>query len=83
MPNQKDNEPLVRHYQAELMRRADHHRLVTIARPRPQRQWMLWFSHRVYRPALAWFGRRLIEAGQAMQPPVEVLPTEDASPQNI
>ncbi len=77
MPNQKDNEPFVRHYQAELMRRADHHRLVTIARPRQQRQWMLWF-----RLAVAWFGRRLIEAGQAMQQPVE-LPAEEASTQNI
>jgi hypothetical protein len=78
LPNHKDNEPFVRHYQAELLRRADHYRLVTSARPRQQRQWTLWF-----RLAVAWFGRRLIVVGQAMQPRAELPPAEEPSAQNI
>jgi hypothetical protein len=74
MPNQTDNEPYVRYYQAELMRRADHHRLVTTAQPRQPRRWRLWFWS-----AVAWFGRRLVAVGQAMQPRVELPPAEESS----
>jgi hypothetical protein len=67
MNHDHSNERYVVLRHGELLRAAEHERLAATARAGQHRPgWVSRFA-RVYRPALAWFGFRLMEAGRRLQ----------------
>jgi hypothetical protein len=66
--------------QVEMRQHAERHRLIAQVRP-ARRYAAVEYTKRVFRLIWAWLGRRLIDAGQAMQSPVELVPIEETSTQ--
>ena len=51
----------------DLLRAAEQERLAAVARSGQRGVGVLHVAARIYRPALAWFGSRLVEAGRRLQ----------------
>jgi hypothetical protein len=64
MSGDRSNELYVKALQAEMHRTAERYRLAATAQPATRK---LAISIHIYRPALAWFGRILVETGERLQ----------------
>jgi hypothetical protein len=67
MNQDHSNEIYVMLRHQELLRAAERERLAATARSGRRGGTVLAIAARVYRPALAWFGLRLMEAGRRLQ----------------
>lgn len=67
MNHDQSNERYVVLRQQELLREAEHERLAATVRSGRRGLVVSQVAARLYRPALAWFGRRLMEAGRRLQ----------------
>jgi hypothetical protein len=63
----RSQELFVRARHQELVRAAEHERLAATVRPVRRGMVFVRVADRIYRPALAWLGRRLMAAGHRLQ----------------
>jgi hypothetical protein len=65
--------------QKELLRAAERERLAAIAQSGKGGISVMQLAARAYRPALAWFGRRLIDAGRRLQAEGQPVQADEAA----